>query len=71
MNLTDAGNTHGIIVDLVISKGYRIRLNVDDTDDTIVNYWLAGKENKIIQTKEAAFPVKKGDWVFYANYNTI
>lgn len=53
MNLVDAGNTHGIIIDFVIEKGYRIRLDVDYKDDTIINYWQGTKENKLVQTKNA------------------
>jgi len=54
VNLTDAGNTHGIIIDLVIEKGYRVRLDIDYADDAIINYWQGIKENKMVQTKDPA-----------------
>ena len=52
MNLTDAGNTQGIVIDLTVLLGYEIKLNIDYTDDSVINYWQAVKGNKIINADD-------------------
>lgn len=74
MNLREAANTYGITIDLLIEKGYVVKLNIDYSDDSVINYWQAIKGKKIINTEDVGELLgltivleNEGDGVYYKN----